>query len=392
MLMSLIEATKSSFHACASEDVDELGRCLNAGVGISNLHIWELPDNTINWTLLYLATVMRTPRIVRYLLDKGADASVGSGLDTTTPLEQVISDILSHDLECPRYHDCLEIARILIGVSDIDTNLPRMLQPPLQAALASPTIVKILIQAGCNIHIKSETGLTMLMLAAREGNIVTMRLLINSGVDIEERDKNPNPHPISTTYLTEQAGHRLQFQRGGRNFNPLSIYRLLMDRCCNDNTQYGISTTHLTEQAGHRLQFQRGCRNFNPLSIYRLLMDRCCNDNTQYGWTALDYARESGNSAAIDVIETEFLDRNSKIAFGMIGLQRLAEESPMVPLNIDMIDLILRYSQNTEDIHIPVPVPFPGRVQYEHDSDDTDSGESHDNDGDDNTDDSDNDN
>ena len=287
MFMSLDEAIQNSIDACTSNDEYELGRSIDAGVDINYRHTWITSnDIPVDWTLLYLATVMRHPKMVRYLLEKGADVSVGSSWNGTIPMEYVILDMLHGDEDdAGRVVDCLEIASMLIDVSDVNEKLPGMRELPLEAALGSPGIVQLLIRAGCNIHVKSETGLTMLMLAAFDGNITTMRLLIEAGVDIEERDDNPR-------------------------------------------------------------------RNFNMRSIYRLLVNQICNGNTHHGWTALDYARASEDSAAIDVIETELLRRNRQETFAMIGIPRLAEASPQAPLNDDMIREILEHLQEAK-VHVP---------------------------------------
>ena len=331
MFMSLDEAIQTSYDACASNDENKLGRCLDAGLGIDDKHTWIIHiKKTFNWTLLYLACVMRTPKMVRYLLERGADVSAGSSWDGSISMEHVIMDILRGELfHMNEYQKSLEIASMLIDFSDVNAKLPVLKKTPLQAALASPALVKYLIHAGCDIHIRDNNGMTMLMLAADGGNIITMRLLIEAGVDIEERDNNPLPRPMSTHVSAEE---------------------------------------HVSVQTGHRLQFERSGRNFNMRSIYRLLVDRFCNDNTQHGWTVLDYARESGNSAVIDVIETELLHRNSQVAFAMIGLQRLAEEAPTLPLGDDMIREILGYVGYTEEFYVP------GLPRPRFDAEDVDAG------------------
>ena len=40
MFMSLDEAIQNSYDACASNDENKLGRCLDAGLGIDDKHTW----------------------------------------------------------------------------------------------------------------------------------------------------------------------------------------------------------------------------------------------------------------------------------------------------------------------------------------------------------------
>jgi len=147
---------------------------------------------------------------------------------------------------------------------------------------------------------KSNDGLTMLMLAARDGNTQAMRLLIKAGVDPELRDNNPYPRREGGARARGQGGYPLRFQRSGR------------------------------------------CAGIIARMMGKLWAGR------DGGWTALDHAKQSGDLEAIHFIETELQHRTCRLAFAMAANPRIGVDSQMLPL--ELTDMILDILQKMHDV------------------------------------------
>ena len=87
-------------------------------------------------------------------------------------------------------------------------------------------VVKLIIQAGADVNVKSTLGHTPLIWAARAGNLKITKLLIEKGANVHDTDNdgndalhyalNPGTKPASTVKKNRQATIRLLRKHGGK--------------------------------------------------------------------------------------------------------------------------------------------------------------------------------
>ena len=87
-------------------------------------------------------------------------------------------------------------------------------------------VVKLIIQAGADVNVKSTLGYTPLMWAARAGNLKITKLLIEKGANVHDTDndgnnalhyaRNPGYSPASTVKQNRQATIRFLRKHGGK--------------------------------------------------------------------------------------------------------------------------------------------------------------------------------
>lgn len=123
--------------------------------------------------------------IIKYLLDCGADASVGTSLGTP------ILDACFKNSE--------EVVRLLVGKA-VDLDIPNNDGwAPLHVTYNNPSLTRILLQNGANINNVGGTGRTPLFLAAEQNQAATAEVLLEFSPDIDMECK-PDPE-ISNTAL-----------------------------------------------------------------------------------------------------------------------------------------------------------------------------------------------
>ena len=92
-------------------------------------------------------------------------------------------------------------------------------------------VVKLIIQAGADVNVKSTLGFTPLMWAAQAGNLKITKLLIEKGVNVDDTNndgnnalhyaRNPGYKPASTVKKNRQATIRLLRKHGGKTGEEL---------------------------------------------------------------------------------------------------------------------------------------------------------------------------
>jgi ankyrin repeat protein len=126
-------------------------------------------------TLLWVAASSSKPKVVRLLLDRGANVDARRKDDGTTPLLAT---------------DSLEIAHMLLAAG-ADRNLTGRYGECLllnAAGFGWTELLQDLIKAGCDVNTKNRTGQTALHRAASNGHIEIVRLLIAAGARHNVRD------------------------------------------------------------------------------------------------------------------------------------------------------------------------------------------------------------
>jgi uncharacterized protein len=133
-------------------------------------------------TPLHYAVMHGQADIVKSLLEKGANVNVIGGDFNTTPLYLAIS--VSSDENCPDP----EIAeQLLIFGADPDFENEHTIVPPLRIAFGNqcPELVKLLLDYGADVNMRTKRGLTLLQMAVVFGNTNMVELLLDYGADTD---------------------------------------------------------------------------------------------------------------------------------------------------------------------------------------------------------------
>jgi hypothetical protein len=227
----------------------------------------------------------------------------------------------------------------------------------------------------------------MLMTAARLGEIKTMRLLIEAGVDIESKDRDTDPYCgwVKRFIMAFNKRHAagLNMLKSGIGLSQIPNMRTVVT---------AAEATVLLEEANDRERqdeyWQRQYENWDgdieteaprymwkkrlaqiSLDVYYKTMQLLnvepgwerdwsvmdwrlhpeLEDNRR-GWTALDHATHFKDEAAMAVMGTEILFRKSQVAFAMGQLQGLGDKSSTFQLPTEVCDFILEAYRNKKRV------------------------------------------
>ena len=256
---------------------------------------------TRGYTLLHVAVMEGSPKIVEHLIKNGAEVNVTNAYDAT-PLDEVpygnieVAALLKQ--AGATYGEVFRIGVVPTGhgggtldrgdtLLDIATAeaSPEIVDYLTNAALfaaakegAIEEVVRLLARDGINIEARddNDNGLTALMLAARWGKTEVVKLLLDRGADIETKDNNGQ----TALMLATQSGNT-------------EIVELLLDRDANIEAKNYHGNTALMLAAG------RG-----NTEIVKLLLDRGADiEAKEYnGRTALMLAELNENTKIVELL------------------------------------------------------------------------------------------
>ena len=133
---------------------------------------WQDKEDGGGWTALHFCAYWNRPKIVRMLIDAGADVNIQQDNDSTALHECAINNRP-------------DIARMLIDAG-ADVNIQGndgWTALHWCAVMNHPDIARMLIDAGADLNIQDNYGRTALQLCARTNHPEIARVLIDAGAD-----------------------------------------------------------------------------------------------------------------------------------------------------------------------------------------------------------------
>ena len=283
-------AVKGGQTACALLLLDKGAKC--------QLDSWS------EWTLLHEAAEAGNLQVLKRLHKQGMDINQASS-DGRTPLHLATTN-----------NDLLMVAFILSLNPDLNPPTFDSQITPLHMAawLGASEIVRMLLERGADIRVKSKMGVSPLCAAALTGKRDTLKILISYGPDLD------TPDNFGSTPLLE------------------SIRREFVD-CVSLLLNEGASTATVQKSADNPLHAAVWRGN---LEMTELLLDAKAdiNSRTKGGYTPLMIACKKGDEIILD----ELVKRGADLALCMtpdrIGLFHLAAVSSKLTILKKVIGLI----------------------------------------------------
>jgi hypothetical protein len=170
--VSRVEYQGALMSAVEEDDVEKARDLIASGEDVDRK---EDDDSTP----LFVAVERGNLEMVRLLLDFGANVNARND-EKQTPLMMIDEDASIELVELLLRKD----ARVNRVAENGDTALIRAAARNVQ-----PPVLKALIDAGAELDVQNDEGLTALMNAADRENLETVRLLVMAGVDVNLRDK-----------------------------------------------------------------------------------------------------------------------------------------------------------------------------------------------------------
>ena len=109
------------------------------------------------------------------------------------------------------------VRALLAHGADVNAVTARTGATALMWAVAAPhpDIVKVLIDAGADVHVSSEKGFTPLLFAARNGDIETAKILLAAGARVNDTGSD-GTHALPLAIINRQDAVRAVPARAGR--------------------------------------------------------------------------------------------------------------------------------------------------------------------------------
>ncbi|GFP57004.1 ankyrin repeat domain-containing protein 17 [Trichoderma asperellum] len=280
---------------CAKRQLtkSELQHALATKLGAAGFNPDDVPGTDVmvsvnrpfHQTPLHLAASDGNERVVKLLLDKGANIDAKDNEARSFPMEDrkyggtplCEAVVMEHEA----------VVRLLLeeGANvEAENNDGLVLHTPLFLAawIGNEDIVRLLLENGADIEAKDhETGLTALHQAASEGHTAVVRLLVEAGADIEARYRPGDATPLVTA---AEAG-------------STEVVELLLEKGAD------IEARNDGEETRHTPLFQAACMG-NEDVVWVLIMkgaDIEVKDKV-YACTALHHAANRGHTAAVRVL------------------------------------------------------------------------------------------
>jgi ankyrin repeat protein len=154
------------------------------------------------------------------------DLLVKAGANPNTPIATGVPPIMT----CSRSGNANAVRILLAGDADANAKEPSQNQTALMWAAAEhhPDVVRMLIAAKADLGAHTKNGFTALHFAAREGDIVSARLLLAAGVNVDVRSK-PNAAPATPPDVDQgnaPAGRRALSATASDGATPLLVATL----------------------------------------------------------------------------------------------------------------------------------------------------------------------
>ena len=297
------------FKAVRNNDVKEAKAALKDGANINaRLKPGILPDSYKDMTPLCLAAYDKNAKMVRFLIDGGADPNAFDFIGFTPLVYAVYGYNKPVDISI--------VKALLLAKADPNAPTPYHYTPLMKAAEQDlPAVMEMLISFGADVNAKSKIGFTPIDLAAdsRQANNIGILLrhgsklpemevlkafALETAVTAVEKDTRPDNKEITLMLLKKGVDPNIDFYDGSNALlsavllNRFSMVSFLLENGADVNKADNFGFTPLMAAA---LQ--------GNTDIINLLLEYGADKNKKdsEGKTALDYAIESKNrnSAAI---------------------------------------------------------------------------------------------
>ena len=260
------------------------------------------------WSRLHYAASGGNEKVVRLLLNKGADIEALTEFDKT-----LLHSAASGGNE--------KVVRLLLKKgADIHARDKNQWTPlHLAARSGNEQIVRLLLEKGADIHARDKNQWTPLHRAASSGNEQIVRLLLEKGADIEARDGSQRTPLHWTAYQGHEKLVQLLLEKGAdieaRNIyqnTPLhgaassgneQMVRLLLEKGADIHARDIYQNTPLHDAA-----------RWGREKTVRLLLEKGADIHTRdkTGETALDVAKRKGYTKIVEVIFDRYGDSPDK--------------------------------------------------------------------------------
>ncbi|MGD8592651.1 MAG: ankyrin repeat domain-containing protein [Gammaproteobacteria bacterium] len=207
------------------------------GLNASALANWQSDDNPVLMFdfLLVMAISRNFAKRVEYLLELGADPNVRSPYSGdsvhTLAIISGYDDIATQLLAAgAKPEKLLPEASFQVAVNSgtneeirtLVSRHPDLLQQPKSAQNATPQTVSLLISMGLDVNHQDETGKTLLHYMAANGNLESVRFLVEHGARDDLRDKQYDGNPLAWAHFNQQYEVRDYLLSRSSNANVLS--------------------------------------------------------------------------------------------------------------------------------------------------------------------------
>jgi ankyrin repeat protein len=270
-------------------------------------------------TPLMRAALYGQPEMLKLLLDKGANPNARNKAGATALLWSV--------------HDLRKIRLLVQKGADVNARSEGGKMPLLLAAYYSDgaETVKFLLDKGANLRATDNRGAGVLLFAAEGGDLDTVRLLLDRGVDVnagttgefnEIRFGNAGPPPDAKP----EAGFTALMVAAMSN--NAEVAKLLLDRGAKVNAKTAAGTTALLAGAnrgsaklirmlldkgaevnvadpqGHTPLIMAAAGDYTEAEAIRALLDKGADANAKdkSGRSALAWARERGDTPVVEAL------------------------------------------------------------------------------------------
>ncbi len=166
-------------------------------------------------TALFKAVASWSTDIIKFLIEKGADVNAkDTNGDTPLHIEQMFADEGTD----------FEIVKLLVESGADPNALNNLGETPLYYHLNNPKVVKFLVERMKDIkHFTDKAGNTPLHYAVRKGKLETVKILLESGININSQNKDRET-PLHTAVIYGQTNVVEYLIKRGADLNALDKY------------------------------------------------------------------------------------------------------------------------------------------------------------------------
>jgi len=207
------------------------------GLNASARANWIADDNPVRMFdfLLVMAVSRNFANRVEYLLELGADPNIhspytGDSVHTLAFIsgyDEIASQLLAAGAK-PEKLSPEASFQVAVNqgtheeIRKLVSRHPNLLQGPKYVQNANPQTVMLLISLGLDINHQDETGKTLLHYMAANGNLESVRFLVEHGARDDLRDRQYNGIPLGWAHFNQQYEVRDYLLNRSNNTNVLS--------------------------------------------------------------------------------------------------------------------------------------------------------------------------